>query len=125
MDQHTAPAAGPVVLEARSIVKRFGGAVAVNDVSVAVRAGEIFGIVGENGAGKSTLMRMLAGILTPDQGEVAGRRRGPRARGAGPPLEAGIALVHQELSLVPEMTTAENIVLGAFPTRLGFIDPGG
>ena len=121
MDQHTAPAAAPVVLEARSIVKRFGGAVAVNDVSISVRAGEIFGLVGENGAGKSTLMRVLAGILTPDQGQVTvdGTVIEPGARAA---LEAGIALVHQELSLVPEMTGAENIMLGVFPTRVGFTD---
>jgi len=121
MDQHGSTAAGSVVIEAESIVKRFGGAVAVNDVSVSVRAGEIFGLVGENGAGKSTLMRILAGILTPDQGvvRVGGAALQPGAKAA---LEAGIALVHQELSLVPEMTGAENIMLGAFPTRLGFTD---
>ncbi len=110
---------GTVVLEAESVVKRFGGAVAVNDVSVQVRAGEIYAIVGENGAGKSTLMRMLAGILAPSEGvvKVDGRPLEGGAKGA---LEAGIALVHQELSLVPEMTSAENIMLGAFPTRRGF-----
>ncbi|TCB98330.1 sugar ABC transporter ATP-binding protein [Micromonospora zingiberis] len=118
-DQTTPEAPGPVVIEAESIVKRFGGATAVDDVSIAVRSGEIHGLVGENGAGKSTLMRILAGILTPDQGEVRVDGR-PLTGGTRAALDAGIALVHQELSLVPELTTAENIMLGAFPTRLGF-----
>jgi ABC-type sugar transport system ATPase subunit len=119
MAQGTLEAPGATVLEAESVVKRFGGAVAVNDVSVQVRAGEIYAIVGENGAGKSTLMRMLAGILAPTEGviKVDGRPLEGGAKGA---LEAGIALVHQELSLVPEMTSAENIMLGAFPTSRGF-----
>lgn len=109
------------VLEARNIVKRFGGAVAVDDVSITVGAGEIHAVVGENGAGKSTLMRILAGILTPDSGGVSvdGSLLEPGAKAS---LEAGIALVHQELSLVPEMTVAENILLGVTPTRFGVID---
>jgi ABC-type sugar transport system ATPase subunit len=112
--------AKPVVIEAESITKRFGGTVAVNDVSVAMRAGEISALVGENGAGKSTLMRILAGVLSPDEGTVKidGQAIEGGTRAA---LEAGIALVHQELSLVPEMTVAENIMLGAFPTRSGMI----
>ena len=110
----------PTVIEARSITKRFGGAVAVSDVSVAVSAGEIYAIVGENGAGKSTLMRVLAGLLHPEEGEV--RVNGQDITGdARAALDAGVSLVHQELSLVPEMTVAENIMLGAFPTRSGFI----
>jgi ABC-type sugar transport system ATPase subunit len=113
-------AIGEVVIEADSIVKRFGGVVAVNDVSVAVRAGEIHALVGENGAGKSTLMRILAGVIPPDEGEV--RIDGHIVEGGTRnALDAGIALVHQELSLVPEMTVAENIMLGAFPASAGVI----
>ena len=110
---------GDVVIEARGIVKRFGGAVAVNNVSLAVREGEIHAVVGENGAGKSTLMRVLAGIIEQDSGEVvvAGKTLDSGAKNS---IAAGIALVHQELSLVPEMTVAENILLGYAPTRLGF-----
>ena len=114
------PAQQAAAIEAVRLVKRFGGAVAVDGVSVAVSAGEIHAVVGENGAGKSTLMRMLAGILTPDDGEIRVQGEvlsgGPRAA-----LEAGVSLVHQELSLVPEMTVAENIVLGSTPTTAGFI----
>ena len=110
---------GEVVIEARGITKRFGGAVAVDDVSLAVREGEIHAVVGENGAGKSTLMRVLAGIITQDSGEVVVGGTTLES-GAKNSIEAGIALVHQELSLVPEMTVAEKIVLGYAPTRLGF-----
>jgi len=120
-NQATHDEARSVLISAEGITKRFGGATAVDDVSVTVRAGEIYGIVGENGAGKSTLMRILSGILSPSEGRVLveGTPLGVGSRAAS---EAGIALVHQELSLVPEMTTAENIALGAFPTRSGFID---
>ncbi|MGB3355431.1 MAG: sugar ABC transporter ATP-binding protein [Mycobacterium sp.] len=112
--------AAPVVIEADSVVKKFGGVTAVNDVSVSVREGEIYGLIGENGAGKSTLMRMLAGLYTPDSGEV--RVLGKTLDGAKSALEAGIAIVHQELNLIPEMTVAENIMLGSFPTSGGFTE---
>lgn len=112
--------AGEPVLEARGVSKRFGGALALDGVDLTVRPGEIHAVVGENGAGKSTLMRILAGVIAPDAGEirVGGREFDGGARAA---IDAGIALVHQELSLVPEMTVAENIMLGAPPTVAGFI----
>lgn len=116
-----ASATAPVI-EARGIVKRFGGAVAVNDVSIAVPTGQIHGLVGENGAGKSTLMRVMAGILTPDEGTVTVQGSPLEAGSTRASIDAGISLVHQELSLVPEMTVAENIVLGATPDTNGFID---
>ncbi|MBX9472624.1 sugar ABC transporter ATP-binding protein [Microcella sp.] len=116
-EQHENPA--PIV-QARGISKRFGGALALADVDLEVRPGEIHAVVGENGAGKSTLMRILAGIISPDSGSIRvggdELEGGPRAA-----IDAGIALVHQELSLVPEMTVAENILLGTPPTTAGFI----
>lgn len=113
----TAPA--PVVV-ADGISKRFGGATAVDGVSLSVAAGEIHAVVGENGAGKSTLMRILAGVIAADEGEV--RIDGvPLAGGPRSALAAGVALVHQELSLFPDLTVAENIVLGSTPTVAGFV----
>jgi ABC-type sugar transport system ATPase subunit len=107
------------VIEAQSVIKSFGGVRAVDDVTVSVRPGEIHAVVGENGAGKSTLMRILAGVETPDSGEV--RISGVAIENsAKASIDAGISLVHQELSLIPEMTVAENILLGAFPTKAGW-----
>lgn len=107
------------VIEARNIVKRFGGATAVDNVSLSVRPGEIHAVVGENGAGKSTLMRILSGVISQDAGDVVidGTVLTGGAKGA---IDAGVSLVHQELSLVPEMTVAENILLGSAPTTFGF-----
>ena len=112
----------PPIIEAHNIVKRFGGATAVDGVSLAVPPGEIHGLVGENGAGKSTLMRVLAGILRPDEGSVLVDGQRLEAGSAQSALEAGVSLVHQELSLIPEMTVAENINLGFTPTQAGFIN---
>lgn len=108
------------ILEATGISKRFGGALALDDVSIALQPGERHAVVGENGAGKSTLMRIIAGVLTPDTGSVSlgGTSIEGGARSA---LGAGIALVHQELSLVPELSVAENIDLGECPTQFGFV----
>ena len=110
------------IIEARGIVKRFGGAVAVYDVSISVTPGEVHGLVGENAAGKSTLMRVLAGILTPDEGTVTVDGALLEAGSTRASLDAGVSLVHQELSLVPEMTVAENIFLGSTPDNGGYID---
>jgi len=114
------PRTGSPIIEAHGIRKRFGGVYAVNDVSLSVQPGEIHALVGENGAGKSTLMRVLAGILRPDEGSVLVDGQQLEAGSAQSALEAGVSLVHQELSLIPEMTVAENINLGFTPTRAGF-----
>ena len=115
------PERGSPIIEAHNLHKHFGGAVAVDDVSLQVSPGEIHAVVGENGAGKSTFMRMLAGILVPNEGYVV--MNGDRLEPGSPQdaIDAGISLVHQELSLIPEMTVAENILLGSMPTNAGFI----
>jgi ribose transport system ATP-binding protein len=105
----------------RGIRKAFGATLALDGVDLAVRGGEVCALVGQNGAGKSTLMGILAGALAPDAGEMRldGEPFRPRS-----PLEArraGVAMIYQELSLAPHLTVAENIVLGAEPTRLGFL----
>ncbi|MCC6801852.1 MAG: sugar ABC transporter ATP-binding protein [Anaerolineae bacterium] len=114
-----------LVLEAVGITKEFPGTRALDNVHLELEAGEIHAVIGENGAGKSTLMKILAGIETPDSGEI--RFQGRPARFASP-REAnllGIALVHQELSLVPPLTVAENIFPGRLPTNaLGLVRYG-
>jgi simple sugar transport system ATP-binding protein/ribose transport system ATP-binding protein len=110
-----------VHLDIRGIGKSFGGTRALHDVSVQIRTGSVHAFVGENGAGKSTLGKIVAGVFPPDQGDLALKGEpvtfgSPRAA-----LERGIALVAQEVALVPQRTVAENVFLGAEPRRLGFV----
>jgi ribose transport system ATP-binding protein len=116
--------AGSAHVECRSIGKTFGGTVALDGVSLEIRAGSVHALVGENGAGKSTLGKILAGVHPPDAGEL--RLRGKRVAFHSPreALAKGIALVAQELALVPRMTVAENVFLGVEPRRRGFVDRG-
>jgi ABC-type sugar transport system ATPase subunit len=111
---------GPVVLEACHIAKSFPGVKAVQDFDLAIRAGEVHCLVGENGAGKSTMIKMLSGEYRPDSGEL--RVDGTAVRLASPlhARQAGIAVIHQELQLIPSLSVAENIVLGRWPTAAGF-----
>jgi len=105
----------------RGVVRRFGATVALDGVDLTVSAGEVHALLGENGAGKSTLMRVLAGALSADQGDMAldGRPFCPRDPLAA--RAAGVATVYQELSLAPHLTVADNILLGAEPTRWGIV----
>lgn len=111
------------LLSAEGIRKEFPGVVALDDVSFRLKRGSVHALMGENGAGKSTLMKILAGIYTPDQGEV--HLKGVRIRLQSPldALENGIAMIHQELNLMPYMTVAENIWIRREPkNRFGFVD---
>lgn len=109
------------VLEMRGISKSFPGIKALSDVDLAVRAGEVHAIVGENGAGKSTLMKILAGLYQPDTGEIALDGSPVRISGQLDARRRGIGMVYQELNLVPDLSVAENIALGAMPSRFGFV----
>ena len=104
-------------LEVSGIRKQFPGVVALDNVSLRLRAGEIHALLGENGAGKSTLIKILTGVYQPDQGEI--RLDGEHVRFASPrsALAAGISVVHQERNLIPHFTVAENILLERLPTR--------
>ena len=105
------------------VSKSFAGLKVLKDVSFDVRRGEVHALLGENGAGKSTLIKIMAGLYQPDEGEVA--VNGVSAKFATPreAHAAGIATVHQELLLFPELTVAENIFLGQTPkVAMGFID---
>jgi ribose transport system ATP-binding protein len=111
------------LLELRGISKSFGGVAALTDVDFTLRAGEIHGLVGENGAGKSTTMKIIAGVHSEYQGtmEIAGERM--HFRSARDAKAAGIGMVHQELSIVRDLSVAENVLLGMQPVnRLGLID---
>lgn len=115
--------AQPNVLEMTGIGKTFGGVVALRDVDFALRGGEIHGLVGENGAGKSTLMKIIAGVHAEHAGTMRVNGRDVTFRSAHDALAAGIGMVHQELSVVPELTVAENVFLGVQPVnRLGLVD---
>ncbi|MDB4967960.1 MAG: Ribose transport system, ATP-binding protein RbsA [Myxococcales bacterium] len=111
-------------LELSGIVKRFGGVTALDGASFAARAGEIHGLCGENGAGKSTLLKVLAGVHPHSSYHGSVRLDGVELtmRSTTDARRAGVAIVHQELTLVPEMTVAENLLLGREPRRFGFID---
>lgn len=101
------------------IEKRFTGVVALDGVDFDVRAGEVHALVGENGAGKSTLMKVLTGIYQPDGGQIELDGKGVALSHPSAARTRGIAIVHQELNLCPNLTVAENIYMGADTGRLG------
>src|SRR6201986_437473 len=110
------------ILELQDISKAFGGVAALRGIDFALFAGEIHGLVGENGAGKSTLMKIIAGVHTEFAGHFILDGRETRFRSVRDALAAGIAMVHQELSVAPDLPVAENVFLGAQPTnRFGFV----
>jgi ribose transport system ATP-binding protein len=110
------------VLHLRGISKKFGHTIALDGVDLTLQPGEVHALIGENGAGKSTLMNVVAGSIQPDAGsmELHGKPYRP-----GSPIEArrgGIALIHQELSLAPHLSVAENILMGIETSRFGWLD---
>ena len=118
MAQGVTPGAVPMLMM-RGVRKRFGATQALGGVDLSIQAGEVHALLGQNGAGKSTLMKVLSGAVKPDAGEmrIAGAPYAPTQ-----PLDArrsGVAMIYQELSLVPHLTVAENVLLGMEPTRSG------
>ncbi|MEQ1762588.1 MAG: sugar ABC transporter ATP-binding protein [Pyrinomonadaceae bacterium] len=110
------------VLELRDIRKAFGKTTALDGLNLSLSAGEVHALIGENGAGKSTLMNIIAGTIGPDSGsiQVNGSPYTPAS-----PLDARkhrIALIHQELSILPHLSVSENIVIGAENSRFGWLD---
>lgn len=103
----------PPAIELLGISKRFGAVAATKDVSLAVAAGSIHGIVGENGAGKSTLMSILYGFYEADAGEITIAGEPRRIRSSADAIAAGIGMVHQHFMLVETLSVAENVLLGA------------
>jgi len=113
--------AGNQVLSVEGVSKSFAGNQVLRDVSFDVRAGEVLALVGENGAGKSTVLSLITGLLRPDSGRILYQGNPVRAWSPHRARAAGIGSVHQELSLNPHQTVAENIFLGAWPTRRGLV----
>ncbi len=117
--------AAPPLLEIEGVVKAFPGVVALDHVGFRLRAGTVHALMGENGAGKSTLMKIIAGIYVPDEGHLKVKGRPLVLHGPLDALNNGIAMIHQELNLMPFMTVAENIWIRREPlSRFGFVDHG-
>jgi ribose transport system ATP-binding protein len=109
----------PPLLEARGIRKQFPGVLALDGVSMHISAGEVLAIVGENGAGKSTLMKVVAGIYSPDGGELLLDGVPFRSSSVADALARGIVLIHQELNLAENLSVAGNVFLGRELNRFG------
>ena len=107
------------ILSLVNITKKFPGVIALNKVSFDVRAGEVHALLGENGAGKSTLMKVLAGKHKPNGGQILLEGEEKVFDTPKRAKKSGIVLIHQEQSLVPEMSVAENIFLGSLPKKWG------
>ena len=108
------------VVEMRHITKRFPGIVANDDVTIQIKKGEIYALLGENGAGKSTLMSMLFGMYEPDEGEIYIRGERTVLHSSNEAAALKIGMVHQHFKLVSNYTIAENIVLGVEPMKKKF-----
>ncbi len=112
------------LLAVRAVTKRFPGVVALADVSLSLKAGEVLAVMGENGAGKSTFMKILAGVHLPDAGEILIDGEAVTLHGVREAKRRGIALIHQELMLAPNLDIASNILLGS-ERRGGMMRPLG
>jgi ribose transport system ATP-binding protein len=113
----------PPLLSLTGVSKAFGGVQALKDMDFTLKAGEIHGLIGENGAGKSTLMKIIAGVHASYSGTMAIEGKPVHFRSTRDALAAGIGMVHQELSIAPDLSVAENVFLGAQPVNaLGIVD---
>ncbi len=114
--------AGELLLKAQAMGKSFAGTVALTGVDLELRAGEMLALVGANGAGKSTLVKIICGALMADAGTLQVGGQALRCRSVADALAAGIAVAHQQVTIIRPLTGAENIMLGREPLRGGLID---
>ncbi|MEW5289431.1 L-arabinose ABC transporter ATP-binding protein AraG [Erwinia papayae] len=112
----------PPYLSFHGIGKTFPGVKALQDISFTCEAGQVHALMGENGAGKSTLLKILSGSYRPDSGEIRLKGEPVSFGHTTDALDAGVAIIYQELHLVPEMSVAENIYLGQLPQRAGLVN---
>lgn len=111
------------ILEMKDISKHFSGVKALDKIQFNLKKGEIHSLLGENGAGKSTMIKILAGIYSPTEGQIFINGKEVKIEKVSDAKNLGISVIHQELSLVPYMTVAENIYLGRMPSKKnGFVD---
>jgi ribose transport system ATP-binding protein len=120
-EEEGAGACAPALVEALEVGKQFGPTRALHQVSLQGHAGSVHAITGENGAGKSTLMKLLAGVYLPDAGELRIRGQHVRLHSPAAARQAGVSTVFQELTVLPNLTVAENLLLGREPTRGGWL----
>lgn len=109
----------PIVLEVTGLTRRFPGVVAVDDVSFALRRGEVHALLGENGAGKSTLIKMIGGAVRPNAGSIAIDGAPVEFGSPADALAMGIAVIYQELVLCPHLSVTENVLMGHLPRSAG------
>jgi ribose transport system ATP-binding protein len=110
-----------IAIQIEKVTKEFPGVRALNDVTLAFHAGEVHALVGENGAGKSTLMKIISGVYSCDIGKVLLHGKETVFESPKHALDLGVSIIHQELSIVPDLTVAENIYLGREPRIGGFL----
>ena len=115
-------ASAPILFQAEGLHKSYGGVHALQGAGLACARGRIHAVLGENGAGKSTLIKIISGVTQPDSGRMVLEGRDVRFRDPAAAVGAGIVSVFQELSLVPDLSVADNLFLAAPPRRLGMID---
>ena len=110
------------VVELKNITKRFPGVVALKNMSIGIRPGEIHGLIGENGAGKSTLIKVLTGVHTPEEGEIYVDGQKVVFHNPVQSREAGIACVYQELNIVKQLSVTDNVFMGRAVKKNGLLD---
>ncbi|HEY4066942.1 MAG TPA: ATP-binding cassette domain-containing protein, partial [Burkholderiaceae bacterium] len=106
----------------QGVSKRYGGVRALSEANLAIEAGRIHAILGENGAGKSTLIKIMAGVVAPDEGTMLLDDQPVSFASPAAANAAGIVCIFQELSLIPDLSVADNIAISNPPTRFGLID---
>ena len=110
------------LVQLRGVSKDFRGVLAISDIDLDIRAGEIHAILGENGAGKSTLIKIIAGVVAPDAGRMLLDEKAVRFASPAQASAAGIACVFQELSLIPDLSVADNIFLNIVHFHCGTVN---
>ncbi len=111
-----------MLVEVRGAVKRYPGVTALGGVSLKIYEGEVVALIGENGAGKSTLMKILGGLVIPDEGEILMDGAAVKLSSVSQAISHGIGLIHQELNTLDNIDVAGNVFLGREPSKFGLID---